>query len=108
VTPTKFRKKPVVVDAKQFTGDNHTDLCDWLAGAPHEHLDDGGYEFDPHTGRSGDGGEPDGTGVLVIRTLEGDTTAKPGWWVIRGIRGEHYPCDPDIFAATYEPAGDQP
>jgi hypothetical protein len=41
---------------------------------------------------------------LVIHTLEGDMTAMPGDWVITGVNGEQYPCKPDIFAATYEPA----
>lgn len=41
---------------------------------------------------------------LHIGTLEGVTTAAPGDWIIRGNKGELYPCKPDIFAATYEPA----
>lgn len=43
-------------------------------------------------------------GKWVIRTLEGDMEVAPGDWVITGVKGEHYPCKPDIFAATYEPA----
>lgn len=42
---------------------------------------------------------------IVIETLEGDVTAQVGDWIIRGVQGELYPCKPDIFAATYEPAG---
>ena len=42
----------------------------------------------------------------VIKTLEGDMVAEPGDWIITGIKGERYPCKPDIFAATYEPADD--
>lgn len=38
-----------------------------------------------------------------IETLEGSMLASPGDWIIRGLRGELYPCKPDIFAATYEP-----
>jgi hypothetical protein len=41
--------------------------------------------------------------TLLIHTIEGVMTARPGDWVIRGIKGECYPCKPDIFAATYEP-----
>jgi len=41
---------------------------------------------------------------LDIPTLEGVMHASPGDWIIRGIQGELYPCKPDIFAATYEPA----
>jgi hypothetical protein len=40
---------------------------------------------------------------LIISTLEGDLRASPGDWIIRGVKGEFYPCKPDIFAATYEP-----
>lgn len=41
---------------------------------------------------------------LLIGTLEGVHEAKPGDWIIRGVQGEIYPCKPDIFAETYEPA----
>ena len=46
------------------------------------------------------GGEKPG---LVIPTLEGDHLAEPGDWIIKGVKGEFYPCKPDIFAATYDP-----
>lgn len=42
------------------------------------------------------------SGNLMIRTLEGDMRARAGDWIIRGVQGEFYACDPDIFAATYE------
>lgn len=41
---------------------------------------------------------------MLIDTLEGSMTARSGDWVIRGVKGELYPCKPDIFEATYEPA----
>lgn len=40
---------------------------------------------------------------IIIPTLEGDMRAEPGDWIITGVKGERYPCKPDIFAATYEP-----
>jgi len=40
----------------------------------------------------------------IIPTLEGDMIAEPGDWIITGVKGERYPCKPDIFEATYEPA----
>jgi len=43
-----------------------------------------------------------GSHVLEIDTLEGTITASPGDFVIRGVKGEFYPCKPDIFAATYD------
>ncbi len=86
----KFRKKPVTIEARQFggryTGDGR-DILDWM-------------------GASGDwdaGDTEGGNGTLHIRTLEGTMTAKPGDWIIKGVKGEFYPCKPDIFAATYEP-----
>lgn len=41
--------------------------------------------------------------TVVIHTLEGDMTASPGDYIITGVKGEKYPCKPDIFAKTYEP-----
>jgi len=41
---------------------------------------------------------------VVIETQEGDMTARPGDWIIKGVKGEFYPCKPDIFEATYESA----
>jgi len=43
---------------------------------------------------------------VYIETLEGRMMATPGDWIIKGVNGEFYPCKPDIFEATYEPAGD--
>lgn len=89
----KYRKKPVVVDAVQNDGE-WAPILAWL-----DSLHDGHYSVPP-------GGEPPITrtsdGALHIKTLEGVMTARPGWWVIRGVAGEFYPCDPDIFQATYD------
>jgi hypothetical protein len=48
--------------------------------------------------------EQDFDGALTIPTLEGPLSAQPGDWIIKGIKGEFYPCKPDIFDATYDPA----
>lgn len=77
----RFRKKPVEVEAVQFTGDN-ADEIGRFAG-----LAAGVFGRDHH---------------LQIKTLEGNMTVSPGDWVIRGVKGEFYPCKPDIFAETYE------
>lgn len=45
--------------------------------------------------------------MVSIETLEGVMTANPGDWIITGIKGERYPCKPDIFAATYEPVEEE-
>ena len=51
---------------------------------------------------------PDGTLDLHIETLEGTLHVSPDDWVIRGVQGEFYPCKPDIFEQTYEPAEPHP
>lgn len=90
----KYRKKPVVVEAMRYTGSkvSFDALWDWMGGH------DG-----PNEGYSGTEDDPR---EFTITTLEGRVTASPGDWVIKGIKGEFYPCKPDIFAATYEPVED--
>lgn len=84
----KFRKKPVVIEAMQYTGNNLADCLVWALGVSRESADGCQIMKLP----------------LVIPTLEGDHTASPGDWIIRGVKGEHYPCKPDVFEMTYEPA----
>ena len=84
----KFRKKPVVIEAFQ-TGS--TDAPQWAVDA----LAAGVMWYDAISGR------------LTIRTLEGVMQASPGDWIIRGVKGELYPCKPDIFAATYDPVEEE-
>ena len=84
---TRYRKRPVVIDAVRWTGDNQGEVAAILG-------DD--LKGVSPLGRSGE--------QLLIRTLEGTMTAERGDWIIRGIKGEAYPCKPDIFEATYEPA----
>lgn len=79
---SKYRKKPVVIEARQYTGMNGTALLSWV----------GGHEL-----------EEDFLGDYIeIKTLEGTMRADKGDWIIQGAKGEFYPCKPDIFAATYE------
>ena len=78
-----YRKKPVVIEAVQWTGENHAEMC--------EFIDPEVFEIIPRVG-------------LVIHTLEGDHHASPGDYIIKGVNGEFYPCKPDIFAKTYESA----
>lgn len=89
----KFRKKPVVIEAEQFTGTNAAQILYWVGShAPH----------DPHERLA----LVDDEGTLKIKTLEsaeGYHVADKGDWIIRGVKGEFYPCKPDIFEATYEP-----
>lgn len=88
----QFRKKPVVVDAFKWTGGpDQTEDPEWIVDA----LEDGRVSF---------GTNNRGRAALCIRTLEGVMAADVGDWVIKGVKGELYPCKPDIFAATYDPA----
>lgn len=81
-----YKKKPVIIEAIQFTG----------AESVEKMLDAWGAKFQRHMNAHQDGV------VLVLDTLEGAITAQLNDWVIKGIKGEFYPCKPDIFEATYE------
>ena len=80
----KFRKRPVVIEARQLTAENGPELWEWADSEPF-------YAPD---------GSVDG---LTILTLEGRMKADFGDWIIKGVQCEFYPVKPDIFAATYEP-----
>lgn len=86
----QYRKKPVVIDAFRWTGgpDQEEDPI-WAIEA----IKSGRMYY-----QGGD--EP----YMTIKTLKGTMRANVGDWIIRGVVGEIYPCKPDIFAATYEPA----
>lgn len=85
-----FRKKPVTIEARQFETNNEVDdvnmreLVLWVR-------------------ENGGSARHDGTDIY-IETLEGTHRATVKDWIIKGVKGEFYPCKPDIFAATYEPA----
>ncbi len=85
----KFRKKPVVIDAIQFTGLNREKI-EKFVGEPltYQILDTNTNNVDLE--------------ALHIKTLEGTHLAKPNDWIIRGVKGEFYPCKPDIFKETYD------
>ena len=88
----KFRKKPVVIEAKQFTENTGITCSIWCGGRYEERV----KPSDPTDIRR----------EVLIPTLEGVMTASLGDWIIRGIKGEFYPCRNDIFTETYEPVGD--
>jgi hypothetical protein len=80
VTPQKYRKKPVEVEAIRFDSTNQREIAAWM----------GIVNYDPNAR------------LIHIATLEGVMVAQPGDWIIRGVKGEFYPCKPAIFQATYE------
>jgi len=83
----KYRKKPVVIEAMQLQSDNVSKVLEWMGGLG---VSSGGYDQNDMP-------------FITIKTLEGEMTAMIGDYVIKGVKGEKYPCKPDIFAAAYEP-----
>lgn len=81
----QYRKKPVVIEAIKFTKESGPDIYNWLSPNQPVSLRDLG-----------------GVKTIVINTLEGEMTAQIGDWIIKGVKGEFYPCKPDIFDETYE------
>lgn len=83
--PTKFVKRPVVIDAYQLTeGGSFLRAAAWI---------------------NADGGHARATfDLLMIDTLEGTMEAGSGWWVIKGVLGEFYACEPEIFELSYTKA----
>lgn len=99
---SNFRKKPVVIQAKQLTEETIREVYEWVHGPvtlKHRLAED---RWDDYCGIVTTDG-------MNIPTLEDGSdgrakhVASIGDWIIRGIAGEFYPCKPDIFAATYEP-----
>ena len=87
----KYRKKPVVIEAVQWTGDNLREIIDFTG--LHESAKKWTWEeYEKVVALQG----------LKIFTLEGPLNASPGDYIIKGVQGEFYPCKPDIFEATYE------
>ena len=80
----KYRKRPIVIEAIQYDG-SASSLC--------EIRDEFGcsYKFIQENGS------------ILIKTLEGEMWASRNDWIIKGVKGEFYPCKPDIFEITYEP-----
>lgn len=90
----KFRKKPVVIEAVQMTKQMRNDLGpfpDWALP----------FLVASRTGKI------ENSEVVVVKTLEGDMTVSDNDWIIRGVKGEVYPCRPDIFEATYDRVDDE-
>lgn len=86
----KYRKKPVVIDAMKLTRKYADMVIDFVGKENINEFNIGEFAED--------------SCYLQIKTLEGVMTADEGDYIIRGIKGEFYPCKPDIFEMTYEPA----
>lgn len=83
----KYRKKPVVIEAVKWTGRNFEACAKFCLNMKKT----GNYLT---------------TGDLIIPTLEGEMVLRIGSWIIKGVKGEFYPCKPDIFEQTYEKVED--
>lgn len=79
----KYKKKPVVIEAIKYTGNNFEEIIHFCNSLRMEKTIELGV-------------------FLVIKTLEGEHVATPGDYIIKGVKGEFYPCKPDIFEMTYE------
>ena len=90
----KCRKKPVVIEAVQWTGNNHREMFDFLTGTTDKYMEASGGNFYIDHGKV--------EGGLMVKTLEGEHLASIGDYIIKGVQGEFYPCKPDIFEQAYE------
>ena len=83
----KFRKKPVEIEAIQFTRLNWEEIQQFTNNKAISLTIERRIN---------------GECTCIIQTLEGNMTANEGDWIIKGIKGEFYPCKPDVFGLTYE------
>ena len=77
----KYVKKPIVIEAIQYTGENTEDVVNFITDRHCTILNDK---------------------RILINTLEGNIEASPNDYIIKGVQGEFYPCKPDIFKSTYD------
>ena len=124
---SKYRKKPVVIESSQWfrNGDHPRDYTNPVDGFENGELREFSPEYQKERGWEGQvvryfrhpdvqGNEPcKHCGQIMhkhgwIDTLEGGHIVCPGDWIITGVQGEHYPCKPDIFEATYEAVENTP
>ena len=95
----RYKKKPVIIEAFQFTEDsriNNSQWPDWLHLAWQKEPSQEGAVFIVNKDEDGEGG-------YFCRTLEGIQNITLNDYIIRGVKGEIYPCKPDIFKMTYDP-----
>jgi hypothetical protein len=88
VEARQFRKKPVVIEAIRLEKIKTEAVVEFLGGEAERNIS---FSINAREG------------TVRLVTLEGTMTARAGDWIIKGVKGEFYPCKPDIFEATYEP-----
>lgn len=96
----QFRKKTVIIEAIQLKWQTWNEICDFVTKPS---FGKGVWVYDK-SGEFGDNPRNCNTDKIgfLINTLEGVVLATQDDWIIKGVKGEFYPCKPDIFAATYE------
>jgi len=112
----RYRKRPIVIEAHRWheNGDHPADACEMINPAPMSSTQFEPFMSEGKVVRYYRHPEVPGTTKCEhckrtmhdhgwIDTLEGGHTVCPGDWIITGIKGEYYPCKPDIFDQTYEP-----
>ena len=85
---TQYRKKPVIIEAIQFNRNNWNEILEFTNNTAHT------ITIEKRM---------DGKCTCIIPTLEGEHIANEGDYIIKGVKGEYYPCKQDIFEMTYEP-----
>ena len=78
----RYKTKPCEIEAVQWTGQNIKEIMQFTTDKDNIHIKDR---------------------ELLVSTLEGDMKASVGDYIIKGLRGEYYPCKPDVFCKKYEP-----
>jgi len=96
----RYRKKPVVIEAVQLRWSTWSEVCDFLGEIVSPANPAREISVEEVSDTCGEQGPL--YIALTIPTLEGDHIALHGDWIIKGVKGEFYPCKPDIFEATYE------
>lgn len=91
----KYRKKPVVIEAIQFNGENAYEIYEFMGNPVTLHTRQDHERWDNFTQYLKEEG-------FKIITLEGTMIAIVGDYIIKGVKGEFYPCKPDIFEQTYD------
>lgn len=85
----KYRKKPVVIEAIQFNGlEDYLKIVEWSRQSNSTLSPEELFEYRAP--------------IMLANTLEGTMAANPGYYIIKGVNGEFYPCKPDVFEQTYE------
>lgn len=89
----KYRKKPVVIEAVQWTGENHREMFNFLENRPDDYITTTGEHFYIDHDKV--------QGGLIIKTPEGEQPASIGDFIVKGVNGEFHPCEPDVFSDAF-------